>query len=264
MKICTLSSGSSGNSAFLEHKNTKILIDCGLSGKHIENCLKSIGEEPENINYILVTHEHIDHIRGLGVLSRKYNIPIFASHKTWKWMLMNNRIGNISTQNIREFQTGEEIFLKDISVKSFPTPHDAVDPHGFRFECDGHIAVLATDIGHISTEIENNIANCECAILEANHDEQMLTNGAYPEYLKERILSDYGHLSNRISAAFASKMVSNGTKHLILSHLSSENNTPTCVTTEMQKSFNQISAKSGSDFTFQIAPRYEPSEVITA
>jgi len=177
---------------------------------------------------------------------------------------MNNRIGNISTQNIREFQTGEEIFLKDISVKSFPTPHDAVDPHGFRFECDGHIAVLATDIGHISTEIENNIANCECAILEANHDEQMLTNGAYPEYLKERILSDYGHLSNRISAAFASKMVSNGTKHLILSHLSSENNTPTCVTTEMQKSFNQISAKSGSDFTFQIAPRYEPSEVITA
>ena len=262
MKLCTLSSGSSGNSAFLEHKGTRLLIDIGHSGKHIESCLDSIGEQPDAINYILITHEHIDHIRGIGVFSRKYNIPVFASHKTWNWIIENHKIGDIATANVREFQTGEELFLDNIIAKSFPTPHDAVDPHGFRFDCDGKIAVLATDIGHISKEVEENIYNSDVTILESNHDEKMLMNGEYPEYLKERILSDYGHLANRIASVVAAQMVEGGTQHLILGHLSNENNTPTLVQTEMEKSFNKISAKPNVDFTFQIAPRLSPSEVI--
>ena len=262
MKFCTLSSGSSGNSTFLEHKGTRLLIDCGHSGKHITSCLNSIGENPDAIDYILITHEHIDHIRGIGVFSRKYNTPIFASDKTWNWILQNNKIGHISPHNIRRFQTGEEIYLDNIVIKAFPTPHDATDPHGFRFECDNKTAVLATDIGHVSKEIQENIYNTDIVILESNHDEKMLLNGEYPEYVKERILGDYGHLCNRIAAHFASSIIQNGTKHLILGHLSNESNTPECVQTEMQKAFAKISAKSEVDFTFQIAPRTTPSEVI--
>jgi len=262
MKFCTLTSGSSGNSAFIEHKGTRLLVDCGMSGKHIESCLQSIGERPEAINYILITHEHIDHIRGVGVFSRKYNVPIYASTKTWDWILNRSAIGNIASFNVKTFQTNEEIFLDNISVKAFKTPHDAVDSHGFRFECDGKIAVLATDVGHISPEVEENILRCDAAIFEANHDERMLQEGEYPAFLKERILSDYGHLPNRISAQIASKMIENGTKHLIFSHLSKENNTPEKVNSEMEKAFDKIGAKSGQDFTFQIAPRMEASEVV--
>ncbi|MCL2739774.1 MAG: MBL fold metallo-hydrolase [Oscillospiraceae bacterium] len=262
MKFCTLSSGSSGNSAYLEHGGTSLLIDCGLSGRHIESCIESIGARPDAINYILITHEHIDHIRGAGVFSRKYGVPIYASSKTWDWILKRDAIGAIAPSNIRTFETGEEIYLDNIRAKAFKTPHDAVDSHGFRFECDGKIAVIATDVGHITEEIEEHILTCDVAIFEANHDEKMLIDGEYPEYLKARILSDYGHLPNRISAQIASKMIENGTKHLILSHLSKENNTPDKVKKEMLKVITKIGAKEGADFTYQIAPRMEPCEVV--
>jgi len=262
MKFCTLSSGSSGNAAFLEHRGTRLLIDCGHSGKHIEDGLQSIGERPEAINYILITHEHVDHIRGAGVFSRKYNVPIYASGKTWDWMLARGALGPIASCNVRCFQTNEEIFLDNICARPFKTPHNAVDSHGFRFECDGKIAVLATDIGHINEEMEKSLMDCEMAILEANHDEKMLLDGEYPEYLKERILSDYGHLANRASAQLAASMIEGGTKHLILGHLSRDNNTPEKVRNEMKKAFDKIGAKGGQDFTFNIAPRMEASEVV--
>jgi phosphoribosyl 1,2-cyclic phosphodiesterase len=262
MKFCTLSSGSSGNCVFVEHNGFRVLVDCGRSGKHIETQLGAIGEDAGNISAILVTHEHIDHIRGVGVFSRRYDLPVYATRGTWASIRKGGKIGEFKAHNEREFISGDEIILGDMAVKSFAIPHDAAEPVGYRFDFGNQTCVIATDIGHISSEVEEHIYGADTALLESNHDVKMLEQGEYPHYLKLRILGNKGHLSNRDAAGVAAKMVQNGTKRLILGHLSEQNNCPNIVRDEIHKVMGRIGAKVGKDFDLEIAERHGVAEAV--
>ena len=194
IKLASLYSGSSGNAIYITNNNTNILVDSGLSGKRIEESIAYVGGCMQDIHGILISHEHTDHILGAGILSRRYNIPIYANNKTWNAMRSN--LKKIPDGCIRTFRTGECFEIGDITVRSFPTPHDAAEPVGFNFECGNKKVTVATDIGHIHDELLANLEGSDLILIESNHDVQMLKVGRYPWPLKQRILGDSGHLCN--------------------------------------------------------------------
>jgi phosphoribosyl 1,2-cyclic phosphodiesterase len=224
VKFCSLFSGSSGNSLLLMSENTKILIDAGLSAKRIVAALAAINEKPSDIAAILVSHEHSDHSKGVGILSRKYNIPIYANMTTWHEM--SRIIGEVLPQNTKYFEYNESFFIGDIEVKPFPIPHDAVMPAGFSIFAEGNKVTIATDIGHMTNSLLESFEGSDLLFLESNHDPEMLKVGPYPYSLKMRILGKDGHLSNEIAGKTIAHMVGRGTKRFILGHLSKENNFP--------------------------------------
>ena len=245
MKFCALVSGSSGNSVLVCENKTKILVDSGRSGKHIAACLAHTGTNPEEISAILVTHEHSDHVSSVGIMSRRYDIPIYATSGTWDGM----QIGKVKDENIRVIEEGVTIDLGDLAATAFAIPHDANQPVGYRFESGGAVAVVATDIGHLSETVCENVLGADAVLLEANHDVARLKMGPYPYYLKQRILSTVGHLSNSDAARLACELVKSGTRYITLGHLSEENNTPRlafCEVTEMM-------AAEGIDYKKDIA-----------
>lgn len=224
IKFCALSSGSSGNCLFLSTGSTSVLIDAGLSGKRIEYLLGQIAESPRSITAILVTHDHIDHTSGIGVLSRRFNVPIFANPLTWE--AMGNSIGKIATKNIRTFCTGKEFNIADLYIRSYSVPHDAADPVGFTF-CKGNVkAAVANDLGCVTPVIEKEIRNSNFIMLESNHDAEMLKVGPYPWDLKRRIAGDEGHLSNEDAGTALLRLAGQNTRTVLLGHLSRENNYP--------------------------------------
>ena len=194
MKFCSLYSGSSGNSIFIASDNTRVLIDAGLAGKKIDEALKHIGEEASSIDGIFITHEHIDHIKGVGVLSRKYDIPIYANDNTWA--VMEKNIGKIKEHNIRIMDRRSSIAIKDLEIRSFNIPHDAIAPVGYTVSSGGKNASVVTDFGVFTEEIRDNIIDSDIILLESNHDINMLRMGPYPYNLKLRVLGENGHLSN--------------------------------------------------------------------
>lgn len=223
MIFCSLYSGSSGNSIFVGNKNTKILIDAGMSGKHLENALKEIDENPRDIDGIFITHEHTDHTKGVGVLSRKYNIPIYTNLETWD--KIKNTIGKISDENKRII-TDNIININDMLITRFNIPHDAAAPSGYTVEIGSKKVGIATDLGHFSKEISSNIKDCDLILLESNHDIEMVKFGTYPYSLKRRILSNIGHLSNEDCGRAIIEMMDGKQKKIILGHLSHNNNYP--------------------------------------
>ena len=194
MKFCSLYSGSSGNSIFIASDNAKVLIDAGLAGKKIDDALKHIGEESSSIDGIFITHEHIDHIKGVGVLSRKYDIPIYANDNTWA--VMEKNIGKIKEHNIRIMDRRSSITINDLEIRSFNIPHDAIAPVGYTVSYAGKNASVVTDFGVFTEEIRDNIIDSDIILLESNHDVNMLRMGPYPYKLKLRVLGENGHLSN--------------------------------------------------------------------
>ena len=227
LKLCSLRSSSKGNATIIFDHETKILVDCGVSGKVIENCLKEIGIEASEIDAIVITHEHSDHIKGVGVVSRKYNLPIFATAGTWR--AMKGQLGNIDEGNIRIFNVGESFMIKDIEVTPFKIPHDAAQPVGFTFEKDGTKVAVATDIGVMTKEIFDMIKGSRTVLLESNYDQLMLEAGTYPYELKRRIKGDLGHLCNEDAALTARDLIKTGTREIVLGHISQENNYPDLV-----------------------------------
>lgn len=194
MKFCSLYSGSSGNSIFIASDNAKVLIDAGLAGKKIDDALKHIGEKSSSIDGIFITHEHIDHIKGVGVLSRKYDIPIYANDNTWA--VMEKNIGKIKEHNIRIMDRRSSITINDLEIRSFNIPHDAIAPVGYTVSYAGKNASVVTDFGVFTEEIRDNIIDSDIILLESNHDVNMLRMGPYPYKLKLRVLGENGHLSN--------------------------------------------------------------------
>ena len=168
MKFCSLYSGSSGNSIFIASDNAKVLIDAGLKRKKIDDALKHIGEESSSIDGIFITHEHIDHIKGVGVLSRKYDIPIYANDNTWA--VMEKNIGKIKEHNIRIMDRRSSIAIKDLEIRSFNIPHDAIAPVGYTVSSGGKNASVVTDFGVFTEEIRDNIIDSDIILLESNHD----------------------------------------------------------------------------------------------
>lgn len=224
VKFCSLFSGSSGNCLYIKSESTKILIDAGLSAKRIIAALAAIDESPESINAILVSHEHSDHSKGVGILSRKYDIPVYANVETWDGM--NSIIGEVKPHNIKYFQYDETFFIGDIEVNPFPIPHDAAMPSGFNLFAEGNKVTIATDIGHMTNTLLEAFEGSDLLFLESNHDTEMLKVGPYPYSLKMRILGKEGHLSNEMAGKTIAHMASRGTKKFILGHLSKDNNFP--------------------------------------
>lgn len=260
MKFCSLFSGSSGNSIFIASRDTKILIDAGLPGKSIEGALKEIDEEPKNIDAIFITHEHSDHIKGVGVMSRKYNIPVYANEKTWE--KMQGLIGNIKEQNIRIIDR-KSLNIKDMDIITYNIPHDAAAPLGYAVYTEGKKVCVATDLGNFTEEVKSNIKDADIILLESNHDIEMLKFGPYPYVLKRRILSDVGHLSNEACGNAIVEIMTEKPKRIILGHLSNTNNYPDLAYQTVINILNDNKVKIGEDVFLSMADRSKPSSYIS-
>ena len=225
LNFCSLYSGSSGNSMFVESENTKLLIDVGMSCKKIEEALQSIDKNINTIDAILITHEHSDHIKGLSTISKKYNIPVYTTKKTFD--AMPEQTEELINKNCYFFNTNDSFDIKDIKIKPFSIPHDAADPCGFNICNKTHKISIATDIGHMTKDIVNNLEGSELILLESNYDVEVLKCCKYPFNLKARIAGSNGHLSNTIAGKTISYLLKNSNLHTaILGHLSKESNFP--------------------------------------
>lgn len=261
MKFCSLYSGSSGNSIFIASDNAKVLIDAGLAGKKIDDALKHIGEESSSIDGIFITHEHIDHIKGVGVLSRKYDIPIYANDNTWA--VMEKNIGKIKEHNIRIMDRRSSITINDLEIRSFNIPHDAIAPVGYTVSYAGKNASVVTDFGVFTEEIRDNIIDSDIILLESNHDVNMLRMGPYPYKLKLRVLGENGHLSNEdCGSAIVSLLKNDKKKQIVLGHLSGTNNHPDLAYQTVVDVLSANGIRPGDDVTLQLASRHNPSEII--
>ncbi len=224
LKFCSLYSGSTGNSLLIESNNAKILIDAGVSAKKVECGLNSIDVSIRDINAILVTHEHSDHVQSLGTISKKFNIPVYANAKTWD--AMKAQRDKITDDNVKFFISNEDFEIEDIRVHPFSIPHDAADPCGFNFICEKEKFSVATDIGHITTNIMDCLENSDFLMLEANYEPDVLKCSKYPYLLKTRIAGPNGHLSNQLAGKTISRLIDSGLGSVMLGHLSKENNFP--------------------------------------
>ncbi|MEA3429143.1 MAG: MBL fold metallo-hydrolase [Thermodesulfobacteriota bacterium] len=220
--VCMLASGSKGNAIFVSDGSTSILVDAGLSGIEIERRLKSKGLCPDDLDAILVSHEHADHIQSVGVLSRRFDLPVFISEGTRK--AASSHIGNI--QDIVNFESGTSFLINTLTIHPFSISHDAEDPVGFTINRDKTKIGIATDLGIATSMVKEHLKDCSLLILEANHDTDMLINGPYPWELKQRIKNRTGHLSNEESKNLLREVQHNQLKHVILAHMSETNNTP--------------------------------------
>lgn len=256
-KCCSLYSGSSGNSFLVQTNHTKILVDAGVSCKKIETALNTIDINPHDIQAILITHEHIDHTKGLGVLSTKYNIPIYANEKTWD----NIKSDKISYSNRKIFTNNKKFDIDDLNIFPFSTPHDAADPCGFNIFNDGKKLSIATDLGNMTKSVFQCLENSSLIMLESNYDVNILKYSPYPYRLKKRIASSMGHLENCMAGKTISHLIDKGLKNAVLIHLSKENNFPELayktVLEELEK--NNFSE---SDVNISVAPRDTPSNFI--
>lgn len=222
--FCSLFSGSTGNSLLIQSDNTKVLVDAGESAKKIVSALSLLDVDISDIDAILVTHEHSDHVKSLGTLSKKYSIPVYANKKTWD--AMSDQREKILNENQKTFDTNKEFEVKDLSFRPFQIPHDAADPCGFNiFNKDKKISI-ATDLGHITPEILNSLEKSSFILLESNYDSNILKYSKYPYSLKQRIAGPNGHLSNNTSGILISKLINTGLSSVMLGHLSKENNFP--------------------------------------
>ncbi len=245
MRFCSLFSSSSGNCTFIGSAKTGILIDAGVSAKRLKEALLSREIDPSSLAGIFITHEHSDHIKGMRILASTWGIPVYATAGTMKFLEEN---GHVTAKFPFEVIDGKGIETGDIFVKPFSTPHDSIESCGYQITfSDGQKAAIATDTGYVSDEMRENIVGCNLVMLESNHDVGMLRNGPYPYYLKRRILSDRGHLSNESCAEFVKELVRTGTSRIFLGHLSDENNFPDLAFQTSLAALSEIGAVNGRD-----------------
>ena len=253
IKFCSLFSGSSGNSIFFSDGTTRLLMDAGLSAKRIIQALGSIGENPCELSAILVSHEHIDHTRGAGILSRKFNTPVYANSRTWQ--AMDSIVGSVADCNRQQFETGVLFSLGSVTVNTFSIPHDASEPVGFSIYSDNRKITVATDIGHINEELVGHLEDSDLLLLESNHDREMLRIGPYPWSLKKRIEGDQGHLSNDAASKVIVHMAQRGMKRFLLGHLSKENNFPELAYQTVCNALQENSLCIGRDLELEVVRR---------
>lgn len=226
MKLCSISSGSEGNCIFIGGKEGKILVDAGISGKRIEEGLAGIGVSPGELDGIFITHEHLDHVKGVGVMARRYKLPLYGTVETIHAMLHTKNVGKISEEQIHLIKPDEKVNVKDIRINPFSVSHDAGNPVSYTFQSGEQKIGLATDLGCYDEYTIHNLKDSDILFLEANHDINMLQVGSYPYLLKQRILGERGHLSNGHSARLLCQLLNDRLKHVILAHLSKDNNYP--------------------------------------
>ena len=251
MDILSLRSGSRGNASLVSGGNTKLLVDCGVSGKSVTSALADVDIYPEDISAIAVTHEHIDHIAGIGVMMRRYHIPVWANAATWT--AMESQVGKIDKSLVNIFDNDSSFEIGEIGVKPFSIPHDAADPVGYSFMCGDEKVAVATDIGELKKDLFEAIRGSKTVLLESNHDVNMLEIGKYPPQLKRRIRGKLGHLSNDDAGRAAEFLVRLGTERIILGHLSEENNYPELARQTVICVLNDAGIKCGRDVLLGVA-----------
>lgn len=222
IRFSILASGSSGNATLVETGDQKILVDCGLSGKKIEGLFEQVGRQMSDLDAILVTHEHVDHIKGLGVIARKYKLPIFANQKTWQ--AMDSMIGEVNSDQKFHFDMETVKSFGSLQVESFGVSHDAIEPMFYIFHSGDKKFVMITDTGYVSDRMKGHIKGADAYLFESNHDIEMLRMGRYPWNVKRRILGDEGHVSNEDAGIAISEVITDKTKRIYLGHLSKDNN----------------------------------------
>lgn len=253
--FCTLGSGSKGNSYLIKGDKNTILVDAGLTAKTITKHLAELDVNPSDIDGIIITHEHSDHIGGVNVLSKNYSIPVYANEKTMLQVL--RKCPGIASKNVRTFITGEDFFIGEMNICPFKTPHDSVDSCGFSVYCKRNKITVATDLGHMTKTVLEALKQSDLLVLEANHDLDMLINGPYPPYLKQRVQGPKGHLANGVCADTAAHLLDFGLKQLILAHLSEENNTPELAYTAVCSALSARGAKDKKDVNVEVAAQYQ-------
>lgn len=253
MSICLspLFSGSSGNAVYLSDGTTSILIDGGVSAKRIVHALNDLGIAPETLSAILVTHEHRDHVYGIGPLARAFSLPVYATRGTWCGM--QSMVGDLKKEQRYAICPTQRFKIGTLNLCAVPIPHDANEPVCYTVYADRRKIALATDIGHIEPAMVAALSGAEFVLLEANHDLKMLEEGSYPVYLKRRIAGAKGHLSNDSAATVACMLAESGTKEFLLAHLSLENNEPEMARTTVENALKE----SGYDACVAVAARAE-------
>ena len=259
LNFCSLYSGSSGNSFLIGTENTNILVDAGVSSKKIEQALNSLNVDPCSISGILVTHEHSDHVQGLGTFSKKFDIPVYVNFETLDAMPKQKEKLNI--KNINLFQVGNTFYINDLKIASFSIPHDAANPCGFNIYKNNKKISIATDIGHMTNSILENLEKSSFIMLESNYDPEVLKCSPYPYYLKTRIAGPNGHLPNEMAGKTISHLLKYGLEGAMLGHLSKESNFPdlaykTVVDELISNNYNENS------LSLNVASRDCPSKLI--
>lgn len=263
MRLCSIASGSSGNCIYVGSDATHLLVDVGISGKRTECGLNSLDISATDLDGILITHEHADHIAGIGVMARKYDIPLYATKGTIEALKKCSSIGKIPEDLFVEIQPDKKITIKDITVNPMRISHDASEPVAYRFGYGTQKVAVCTDLGVFNDYTIECLKGMDALLIEANHDVNMLQVGPYPYYLKQRILGDRGHLSNENSGRLLNKILHDKLQTIILGHLSKENNLPElayeAVRMEITLGDNPYKAE---DFDLQVARRSEVSPVV--
>jgi phosphoribosyl 1,2-cyclic phosphodiesterase len=229
VSVAVLASGSRGNSTLLSSCRTHILVDAGLSCREISKRIKSLSLDPYRLSAILITHEHADHISGLRVLAKKYNVPVFmtgATHRAWTKALRDENGEAPQIRKLEVFAAGHKFQVGDIEITPFTIPHDAIDPVGFTFRIEGIKVAIATDLGYLPVSVIDQLRGCDVMVIESNHDLEMLRGGPYPWSVKQRVMSRVGHLSNEALADFFSSDYDGNAAYVVLAHLSEQNNHP--------------------------------------
>lgn len=259
-RFCPLFSSSKGNSIFLAGGGTSLLIDAGVSYKRLREALDSQGYSVSDLSGVLITHEHSDHISGLGTLLKKTNVPLYASKGTLEYLWLNNYI----PLHTKVYECGSDaVTVGDIEVTAFNTPHDAAHSVGYRFTMpDLRTVAVATDLGHITDAVRQSLLGCDLVMLESNYDPGMLECSSYPYILKRRIKSDFGHLSNDVCSDMLIKLVKSGAARFVLGHLSEQNNIPELARQTAKAAFDAAGMLENRDYTLAVAPARGRTEAV--
>lgn len=260
LNFCSLSSGSSGNCYYLGNDFHGILIDAGISATAIRKFLKSMDISLQSIMGILITHNHIDHVRGLEVLARKHSLPVYTTQKVWDSILTSEK--KITADCIRKIPLQHKFHLAGFDIEAFPVSHDAPETIGFFICYHEKKITIATDLGHICKTSAPYIRDANLLVIESNYDEQMLLNGSYPFYLKKRIQSDHGHLGNQQTSHFLADIINDNLSHICLAHLSKNNNTPEKALQTLQKTFLEKGINLNGQQYISVLNRNIPTEMI--
>ncbi len=263
MRLCSIASGSSGNCIYVGSETAHLLVDAGISGRRTESGLRELGLTPGEIDGILVTHEHADHISGLGVIVRKYEIPVYATAGTIEAMRSNGNLGMLDAELFHEVKEDQKFTIKDLTVNPMHISHDAAQPVGYRISYGNKRVAVCTDLGVYNDYTVECLKGMDALLLEANHDVNMLQVGPYPYYLKKRILGDRGHLSNESSGQLLCRILHDGLRAVFLGHLSKENNLPELAFESVRMEINMAdNPYRAGDFDIRVARRGEVTPAI--
>lgn len=258
--LCPLFSGSSGNCVYLSLGGARLLVDMGVTCARAEGNLHELGVALSDIDAVLITHDHVDHVRGLAVLCRRYALPVYANEGTWNAILAHE--ANFPRKCMRTFYTGEDFCIGSVNVHPFPIPHDAAEPVGFVFSFEGLRCAVATDIGHIDERWLGAVEGAQALVLEANHDVEMVKRGPYPQRLKQRILGRNGHLCNEDCAAALVRLAQKGAQAVFLSHLSADNNLPELAYKAVSDALTNAGYEVGGDIRVMVSRRDRLSDLL--